>query len=361
MASSVCLTLISGIPASGKTTLAEIFVEFVHSIPFDLHVLEEKGRLKVIHIPFDDVIPNNLQLEEESPSSTWRQCRKKIVSYMDDILDSLITKQLTLVEAYSYLQTKNASVEGQTKEEIMVFNNLQQVLWRQLKLESSTANKKPLATIFILDDNFFYRSMRYEYFQLARNHSIGFCQVHITCPYQVASCRNKQRSSPITEETYVNMMAKLEEPDSSKASWEIDYLLVDGETEFNHLEVSQIWGLVQYALENPVPPIPEEDDEEKELSRVIGQTSILHQADQILRKCVSESMLKAKNYAQETCDLKSFASKVNQARTSLLDSIREGAIGLPPLTVAGENKGENVKNEEFERALQKLYHNSLNS
>ncbi|RVE59737.1 hypothetical protein OJAV_G00191550 [Oryzias javanicus] len=32
--------------------------------------------------------------------------------------------------------------------------------------------------LFLLDDNFYYPSMRYEVFQLARKYSLGFCQIY---------------------------------------------------------------------------------------------------------------------------------------------------------------------------------------
>lgn len=61
---NVCLALLSGIPAAGKTTLSNLFCEFVNTIPFDLNVCDQKGRLRVLHIVYDKLIPEDLDFAQ---------------------------------------------------------------------------------------------------------------------------------------------------------------------------------------------------------------------------------------------------------------------------------------------------------
>lgn len=62
----VCLALISGMPAAGKTTLANLFCECIESIPFDLQVCDKKGRLRLVNIAYDKLIPVDLDFTQVS-------------------------------------------------------------------------------------------------------------------------------------------------------------------------------------------------------------------------------------------------------------------------------------------------------
>jgi len=61
--------------------------------------------------------------------------------------------------------------------------------------------------------------------------------------------------------------------------------------------------LIQLAMQNPVQPIIEEDSEAKEVSRQICSTNQIHQADQIMRKLISQEMFLVKG-TRCTCILK---------------------------------------------------------
>ena len=58
-----------------------------------------------------------------------------------------------------------------------------------------------------------------------------------------------------------------------------------------------MWPLIQTACTNPVQPVVDEDSEQGQLDRQHTQESIVHQADQVLRKCVTNklSALKGNN------------------------------------------------------------------
>ncbi|PIK58581.1 putative L-seryl-tRNA(Sec) kinase [Apostichopus japonicus] len=346
---NVCLALLSGIPAAGKTTLSNLFCEFVNTIPFDLNVCDQKGRLRVLHIVYDKLIPEDLDFAQESNSSTWKQYREQIHSCIDKLLDVLLSNDVTLIDALDRMKaTEVTDGNGNVRS---VKNNFCESLTHQLSKCSSIT--RPLATVLLVDDNFFYRSMRYEYYQLARKYSVGFCQVHISCPINIAISRNAQRPNPISLETYGNMLQKMEEPDMTRATWETNYLIVDGGYEFNHLQLSQMWGTINDAFLNPVQPVEEDDIEAKEQSRAASLTSILHQADIILRKCVSESIKNAKSCQKPdegAIDVKRFAARANLGRTTLLDRIRQGSVVLPPLDV-DDDRASNT----FESQLCRLY------
>lgn len=51
----------------------------------------------------------------------------------------------------------------------------------------------PRRHLVLVDDNFFLRSMRRPFFQLARDERAAFLQIHVTCPVDVCCQRNQQR------------------------------------------------------------------------------------------------------------------------------------------------------------------------
>ena len=64
-------------------------------------------------------------------------------------------------------------------------------------------------------------------------------------------------------------------------------------------DLDSIYKLIAAALAEPFEPVAEVDSEEKELSRVQCSKSVLHQADQILRKLIAREM--AENKGKQEC------------------------------------------------------------
>ncbi|XP_009958613.1 PREDICTED: L-seryl-tRNA(Sec) kinase, partial [Leptosomus discolor] len=125
----------------------------------------------------------------------------------------------------------------------------------------------------ILDDNFYYQSMRYEVYQLARKYSLSFCQLFLDCPLECCLQRNRLRSHPLPDQTIYLMARKIEMPDLKKNAWEQNSLILKSsdctsEDKYAPGLVSgfftneQIISLLATALENPVKQ-NEENTEQK--------------------------------------------------------------------------------------------------
>ena len=64
-----------------------------------------------------------------------------------------------------------------------------------------------------MDDNFYYRSMRKRYFQLARSRQLAYLEVHVKVKVDVALERNESRGEAKVPEAVIKRMAqKLEQP-----------------------------------------------------------------------------------------------------------------------------------------------------
>ncbi|NWH81545.1 PSTK kinase, partial [Piaya cayana] len=183
-----------------------------------------------------------------------------------------------------------------------------------------TATTRPF--YLILDDNFYYRSMRYEVYQLARKYSLSYCQIFLDCPLECCLQRNRLRSNPVPDETIRLMARKIEMPDVRKNAWERNSLILRSSDSAPEDEY-QIIGLLASALENPVKP-NEENTEQKEADRAACAASTVHQADQACRRIISQAMKDAKDHNVLPSMMKSLAEELNRLKAEFLEDLRQG-------------------------------------
>ncbi|KAF6110937.1 phosphoseryl-tRNA kinase [Phyllostomus discolor] len=96
------------------------------------------------------------------------------------------------------------------------------------------------------------------------------------------------------------MARKIEEPNPKKNAWEHNSLTVQSPA-CSSAASPALTDLLLAALENPVRYV-EENVEQKETDRIVCSTNILHQADQMLRRIVSQTMKEAKGTLGVFCE-----------------------------------------------------------
>ncbi|XP_048584489.1 L-seryl-tRNA(Sec) kinase isoform X3 [Nematostella vectensis] len=260
---SDCFLVLCGLPACGKTTLVNEFIQWKrHNIYDDTHVL---------HICYDEFIPSNLYEDEDGLS---QQC----------------------MSANTLHETRGRS------------------LWKCLTLRC--------CHVIILDDNMFYRGMRYEYYQLARKCGLGYAQLFIDCSIDSALQRNVSRSNPVTMETIKTMTKRLEHPNPEKYFWEQNTLAIKG-TEATSDCMKALVLLIKNAASHPVPPLPTEDEPLKEKLQKANLDSLLHQADKVLRRTISKKMEKLKVGGVSKQEMQRTAQNINSGRKLLLEYLKK--------------------------------------
>ncbi|XP_034292286.1 L-seryl-tRNA(Sec) kinase isoform X2 [Pantherophis guttatus] len=289
------LCVLCGLPAAGKTRTAQALSSSLR---------KHKG-WSCILLSYDDLIP--LEAFSETEISHWRSYRHELLLYLEHFLQALI-------KGCHYFPPSNRT---ETMWKSFVSCLMEQGLISAETEDSASCQYLidfiPLRPIyFILDDNFYYRSMRYEVYQLARQYSLGFCQLFLDCQVEVCLERNSQRKQPLPEETIFAMAEKLECPNSKKYMWEQNSLIVKS-AEFSLEDNLQVFNLLSSALENPVKPM-EENTEEKEMDRAICASNVLHQADQVLRRTISEIMQKAKAKSLTPSEMKILSEELNKQK-----------------------------------------------
>ena len=338
METNIVLVVVVGLPGSGKTTLCRA-----------LKAHHDSGRLVVIHLCYDDLIPLSVQREfaeqkrsegqqhgedlkgikgKEGEKSCklsedrenrdiggddWKSARRNIHTQVDQFVQYLTTGK------------PNSGVE-----------NILSVSLEELRSDSKY--------VILLDDNFYYRSMRYEYFQLARRHSAAFCQLYLHCSVEEAILHNDTREERVPTGVVTAMAERLQAPQAHLHPWEANTCVLNTGVE----QTSDAWNAVIRSFQLGLLPLQDREEEVAEARQRCSE-SVVHQADLCLRAIVKHLIKEQLQQADKSSRPASqVAARINAARQTVLAGLRAGAEMPHHLaqTITKDNK------QEFETFLE---------
>ncbi|KAG8008634.1 L-seryl-tRNA(Sec) kinase [Nibea albiflora] len=278
----VCLCVLCGLPAAGKSTLAR-----------ELLSTAARRGWRAGLVPYDDLIPEQAfqtrVLEDgaklQEMHTEWKLHRQAVLRCIEQFLE----KPQALAEMQSSCQINIAAWE-----------RCIQALLQPEALDRTQAERAPL--LFLLDDNFYYPSMRYEVYQLARK-------------------VNQSRSEPIPTEVILEMVKRLESPNPQKNSWEAHSISVNTTAKLSECDIQSVMELISSALSNPLSPV-EDNTEQTEADRLKCATSVVHQADQACRRLISEAMKTARENQVPPEHMRSLATQLNESKATFLQNLR---------------------------------------
>mmetsp|Transcript_1183 Transcript_1183/g.7710 ORF Transcript_1183/g.7710 Transcript_1183/m.7710 type:complete len:334 (+) Transcript_1183:2925-3926(+) len=155
--------------------------------------------------------------------------------------------------------------------------------------------------VIVVDDNMHLRSMRKEYFRIAREHRACYVQVFVDVPCEVALERNRRRveEQRVPDQVVLDMHERFERPKPDKYTWEQNTLVVKGhDVDWMHEgeEHARICQQTYQALlemwkhASPPPTSNAERLDMQERSRMGNRESAAHVVDLRARKIVSETL-----------------------------------------------------------------------
>ncbi|XP_029978397.1 L-seryl-tRNA(Sec) kinase [Sphaeramia orbicularis] len=286
----VCLCVLCGLPAAGKTTLARTILR---------GTAQHEWRSTVVC--YDDLIPDHAFQSrgmEEQTHTEWKLHRQAVLQCIEQFL-------------------KNCDVST----DLPVSCKINCTAWERCIQDLLEPQSDNAPLIFLLDDNFYYPSMRYEVYQLARKYSLGFCQVYLHCDLESCTSRNQSRSKPIPAEVILDMSKRLEAPNPQKNSWETNSITLNTTDHFSDSDIQKVMELLSSALTNPLSPV-EDHTEQKMADRLKCATSVVHQADQACRRLISEAMKTARENQVPPGQMRSLAAQLNESKAKFLHDLR---------------------------------------
>ncbi|XP_069609970.1 L-seryl-tRNA(Sec) kinase isoform X2 [Ranitomeya imitator] len=265
-------------------------------------------------------------------TSPWKLHRRRLLQCLEHFIIALLD--------HSPLQPPGGTTEGTSTEG--TWKCFVRCLESQGVISAGEASDRLCLSLtvtsgpvcILLDDNFYYRSMRHAVFQLARTYALGFCQIFLHCPVDCCLLRNNRRTDRVTDSTIILMDSKIERPNPERNSWETSSLFLDS-SDGIAMDDTRIANLMKEALENPVLPI-EDESAEKERDRDICATNLIHREDQNLRRLISETMQTVKGLVSAK-DIKNIAQELQQAKSKALAQLRQSITGQTVLTASAES------------------------
>ncbi|KAI1886961.1 hypothetical protein AGOR_G00201150 [Albula goreensis] len=324
----ICLCVLCGLPGAGKSTLAHILPDHIH-----------KRGWRILVLSYDEIIPEEAydlrkgDNDAYMDTSSWKVYRQEVLQCLDRFLQSEHTPEC-LTASGGDSNTWAYLTRAVHEQKVLKVSD------GSLPLVSRLDNE-PL--VILLDDNFYYPSMRYEVYQLARKCSLGFCQLYLQCPLNSCLTRNQARSCPVPDKIIVEMEKRIEPPNPLKNPWEQNSLTMTNANGFSQQDIEMLMQLIAAAFDNPLIPI-QDNTEQKEADRLCCASSIVHQADQACRRLVSQAMREAKEHKWAPGVMKSLAAELNQLKTRFLEDLRKKSLQGYPISPGGTINVELVVN-----------------
>ena len=292
-----CLVLVSGIPAAGKTSFASSMKKSLLDMKQDMKCVFEAslGFCPVPVLVNFDEIENNLR-KHNSESEP-------------------------LVEPDLKRTGNNASLAYWHLARLAALEEVDRNLYGDSR------------NLIIVDDNLYYRSMRYKFCQLARKHRVGMITIVVECEISIAISRNQMRNleSRVNTEVIERMSRLFENPEPG--SWEEHFIYVDGKAISDN---KFPWSEILHAWLHPRLPqfVPAEMEAERSLQRKQTERNFIHQLDIGLRQVIS-SVAKSWKEEKKTISLTNFVLEANSARKRFLSVIRNRHPVLSSKTIIG--------------------------
>ena len=335
METNVVLVLLVGLPGAGKTTLCRTLKEEKQGC----------GRLMIIHLCYDDLIPLSVQrefveqkrAERQGISNEWNRKEEEEeeknwkVTGMEDSKDRKSIEQ----DKNNEESKRERQVIGEDwksarhKIHTQVDQFLKYIITGKADSRVESFFSIPLEAmesgakyVIILDDNFYYRSMRYEFFQLARKHSAAFCQLYLECSTEEAVLHNDMREQRVPVDVVTAMGERLQAPQPQLHPWEANtYVLKKGGVD----QVSQAWDVVIKSFQHGLTPLEDRELEVAKARQCCSQ-SVVHQADLCLRAIVKCMIKEQLQQVDKSCSsFSQVAACINAARQTVLADLRGGA------------------------------------
>ena len=331
------LVLLCGLPAAGKSTLAQRLLE-VGPAQLRKALPWAAAGVRVWHLSFDAVLA---QLEAQRGAS----------GFDPELWHAARARALAAVRAHCALLAGSPPSSPPSPPSPLA----------SLATCAVDGDENNAIDVLVLDDNFHYRSMRKAYYRLARDHRLGLCTLCLPIRVEDAVQRDSLRvgSERVGMETISLMAETLQWPDVAKHPWEQSAYHL--ETPPEAIDEPKLWAhLCETALSKPVV---EEGSSTVMSAEAVGQRaaevassqlataeSAVHQLDLRLRKVITNHLSSGAAKALAGPERSALAKRLGERKKEALQACRKSA--QPQAEGAAQEEEE--QGEELDAAVDAL-------
>ncbi|XP_058120809.1 L-seryl-tRNA(Sec) kinase [Anopheles ziemanni] len=282
----ICLNVLVGIPASGKTTYCQQ-IESTLNRTFN-----------VVHVCYDTYIEIDSKFDMfcSNPGS-YKSSRQMLVPSVEAIISTIMEGKV-----------------GKTLDSLL--GSWQHTFGKPLEISSSAVPSEDY--LFLIDDNNYYRSMRWDWARLAKKLSLGFLETYFDTLLPVALERNVAREHPVSEDVLTRMWTRLEKPCGKLFRWEQNTIIIQ-----EQLDMGIILSSISNRLENP-----EKAADPSPTNAFPMEQSKVHKLDILLRKAISKNTALIKD-SMAKHQLRSYVELLQERKNSILHEFRHAEQHVP--------------------------------
>lgn len=317
--------LVCGVPGIGKSTLSSKLHEYINS----------QHNVWSFLFSYDDIITGSLE-NELIKLNAWKSSRyfimklvRILITYINSyypILDNLekyIDQEMLNLNDHDYFVSNlNESILNSIK---MNFVQLFQI--ELAKYDESNKKNDSVRFVFILDDIFYYESMRYCYYKQSIDLNCSYMSLCLkTNNFNLLLERNKYRdlNKQLSESIIENIFKKFDYPD--ELEWEKSFTIVLMNDNINLNDSSYLANLFEridstFKQFNSFLISLNEKFKLNEQNQRFNKQSIenlIHKSDIILRKLVSDKLKEILNKIEKSI----MANKLNKRKAEILDELK---------------------------------------
>ncbi|CAF0946946.1 unnamed protein product [Rotaria sp. Silwood1] len=304
-----CIVLICGPPACLKSTLIQI-LQLVFN---NYQILNLKYLcIKKLHEIFN--------IKKQKNQYNFLSFDDLFFDYENDIINN--ESNWKLYRLLIANEIENYILSNTEKNSLINLKYSSQILYRLYQSLKNLNNN----SILIIEDNFYYSSMRHRYHQIAQRAQIGFAIIHLYANITIAHQRNQKRdiSKRVSNITIENIYSKY---DLSNDDLIIDTTNQGLTSEHLHIVLQRI----EQACNEPEQQLNIVNNEQRRLATEINQQNIIYQTDQKLRKFISKHLKEEFSHNEKfktSNEKKIYAEMINNQRQTFLELIKHKLILL---------------------------------
>lgn len=290
---NIAIVVLIGLPGSGKTTFAQKIMNIIRTGVYS-------ENFEMVHICYDQIY-SSMERHIE-----YKEFRQRNIEYIKQIITVLKGGKNKSEELHGLLKTAGLST-----------------------FCSSPDVKELQYYCVVIDDNMYYRSMRYEIFNVAKQFSIGFVQVYLDCSVSTALRNNSKRlqESQLPNNVILKMNEKIERPNSTQFFWEKQTQFLSSENGFGDEDFKTFFVTLEHTFRNPITNEVKNNDCVLK-SQIECVQSTVHQCDIAIRRLISKYMLRICGDVS-SYSVKSLSTAMIKRKGKLLNDVKNGIVIIP--------------------------------